>query len=123
MARNRVLTFQQITDSRDINIDKCLTVLNERIEGIKKLLDIEGVEVEASDPYLIDWTETMSKHYRDLAAKVENLEQKARLLKDANIKQIQYRANFYIKKNTRKVTWNDIYKLVNSVKAVPYDFI
>ena len=35
---------------------------------------------------------------------------------------IQYRANFYITKRTRKVTWDDIYELVNSIKAVPYKF-
>lgn len=32
------------------------------------------------------------------------------------------RANFRVKKYTRKVTWNDIFELVNSVKAVPYNF-
>lgn len=32
----------------------------------------------------------------------------------------QLRQKFYVSKNTRKYTWNDIMKLVNSIRAVPY---
>lgn len=35
----------------------------------------------------------------------------------------QYRCRFHVTKNTHKVNWNDIYKIVNSVKPVPYGFI
>jgi hypothetical protein len=34
----------------------------------------------------------------------------------------QWRADFYINKENPKFTWNDIYKIVNSVKAVSYHF-
>lgn len=34
----------------------------------------------------------------------------------------QLRQKFYVSKNTRKYTWNDIMKLVNSVRAVPYSW-
>lgn len=119
---SRTLTFQQITDSRDTEIEKCLPELETRIQKLEKLLNIEGVEVEIGNPYLLDWTESMGKYYKELAEKTTIPEQKERLLKLANTKQIQYRANFRIKKNTRQITWNDIYKIVNSVKAVPYSF-
>ena len=118
----RKLVFQQITDSRNMDIEKCLPELETRIQKLEKLLNIEGVDVKIGDPYLIDWTESMGKYYKELAEKTTIPEQKERLLKLANTKQIQYRANFRIKKSTRKITWNDIYKIVNSVKAVPYNF-
>lgn len=94
---SRTLHFQQITDSRFEPIEECLPILQERVDRIKELLNIEGVTVNVDDPYLIDWRNTSENN-------------------------IQYRANFYITKRTRKVTWNDIYGLVNSIKAVPYKF-
>ena len=97
---SRKLYFQQITDSRFMNEEDCLPILNERIEKLKKLLDIENLNIAVSDPRLLEW------------GKAEGVEE-----------HIQYRADFIIEKKTRKVTWNDIYKLVNSVKAVPYKFI
>lgn len=121
MARSRTLTFQQITDSRNIEIGRCLLELEDRIEKLRELLDIEGLEVSISDPYLIDWSDTMKKYYIDLSKRAVG-DQVELFLKKAEEKQIQYRANFRIKKHTRKITWNDIYKIVNSVKAVPYDF-
>lgn len=33
-----------------------------------------------------------------------------------------FRQRYYVQKLGRKTTWNDVYKTVNSVKAVPYDF-
>jgi|LSQX01.3.fsa_nt_gb hypothetical protein len=96
----RKLYFQQITDSRFENEEDCLPILNKRIEKLKKLLDIENVNITVSNPRLLEW------------GKAEGAEE-----------HIQYRADFIIEKKTRKVTWNDIYKMVNSVKAVPYKFI
>lgn len=97
---SRKLYFQQITDSRFMNKEDCLPILNERIEKLKKLLDIENLNITVSEPRLLEW------------GKAEGVEE-----------HIQYRADFIIEKKTRRVTWNDIYKIVNSVKAVPYKFI
>ena len=94
---SRTLYFQQITDSRFEPIEKCLPILQERIGRIKELLNIEGVSITVEEPYMVDWRNTTENN-------------------------IQYRANFYITKRTRKVTWDDIYELVNSIKAVPYKF-
>lgn len=33
-----------------------------------------------------------------------------------------FRQRYYVQKVGRNTTWNDVYKMVNSVKAVPYDF-
>ncbi len=94
--RIKTLCFTQITDSRfDNNI---LELLQNRIEKLKELLSIEGLEVNMTSPRLVDWSNTSENN-------------------------IQYRSEFYITKNTRKISWNDIYKMVNSVKAVPYRFI
>lgn len=35
----------------------------------------------------------------------------------------QYRIKFYVTKEGRKTTWDDIYEIVNSIKPVPYKFI
>lgn len=88
----RTLHFVQITDSR---FDNDLNIIYERIDRIKKLLNIEGVTVNVYDVYRV-------------------------LFEDGTL---QKRAEFTVRKDTRKVTWNDIYELVNSVKAVPYKFI
>jgi len=112
---SRRLYFQQITDSRFMEEEECLPVLQERIEKIKRLLDIEGVSVTVGKAYFLDWTEEVQKIYD------ENKNYYSDNYKRP-IREIQYRADFYVTKTTRKVTWNDIYKLVNSVKAVPYDF-
>jgi len=97
---SRKLYFQQITDSRFMNEEDCLPILNKRIKELKKLLDIENVNVTVSDPMLLEW------------GKAEGVDE-----------HIQYRADFVIEKKTRKITWNDIYKIVNSIEAVPYKFI
>ena len=68
-------------------------LLENRVRKIKELLNIEGVEVSTGNIYDVDFGTNK-----------------------------QCRCKFYVKKNTRNVTWNDIYKIVNSVKAVPYTF-
>ena len=95
----RTLTFEQITDGRFDNPSGLLRLLTKRITLIKEKLNIEGVQVTVGEPYEIKWP--------------------ARKLTPAHS---QFRAKFYITKNTRKLTWNDIYRIVNSVKAVPYKF-
>ena len=89
----RMLTFEQITDSRfDTNIEQ---LLMERVDKISTLLsNYDGVNV-------------MYDNIRKVTFNND----------------IQYRCRFYVTKTTRKITWNDIYKIVNSVKAVPYNFI
>jgi len=87
----KILCFTQITDDRfEADI---YNLLKNRIEKIKELLNIDGVEVNTGNIHEIDF-ETNK----------------------------QCRCNFFVKKKTRNITWNDIYKLVNSVKAVPYSF-
>jgi hypothetical protein len=94
----RTLYFQQITDSRFTSEEKCLPILQESINKIKELLNIEGVNVKIEEPYMVDWRNTSENN-------------------------IQYRVNFYVTKTTRKLTWNDIYNLINSIKPVSYKFL
>ena len=110
----RTLYFEQITDNRLIPEEECLSVLNERVEIIKTLLNLEGVTIKIEKPRFIDWTES-----------TKQWETKVNLPEERRLKgrSIQYRVGFRVNKTTRKITWNDIYKLVNSVKAVPYSFI
>ena len=90
----KTLHFQQIADSR---FNTGLPDLELRISQItSKLSDLPGVTVKVDEPYRIDWGEP-----------------------DPNT---QYRANFYVTKDKR-VTWDTIYALVNSVKPVYYRFI
>ena len=89
---SRTLYFQQITDSRFEPIEKCLPILQERIGRIKELLNIEGVSITVEEPYMVDWRNTTENN-------------------------IQYRANFYITKRTRKVTWDDICQLPQPIEV------
>ena len=36
---------------------------------------------------------------------------------------VSYRKRFYVSKNTRSVTWKNIYKIINTVSPQPYSFI
>jgi len=93
--KSRYLTFQQIVDDRfDTDI---LELLNTRIKTLGKLLSVEGLEVNIGEPYLVDWSHPPEKNK-------------------------QYRADFRIRKFSRKLTWNDVFKIVNSVKVVSYNF-
>lgn len=94
------LFFEQITDGRFDDPDTLLELLNERIALIKTKLNIDGVEVVVEKPYEVKWDAY-----------------------DLTPAHSQWRANFFVSKNTRHITWNDIYGLINSVKAVPYKFI
>jgi len=88
-----ILTFEQITDNRFDN--NILELLQERVKTIFALFkNIEGIEIKCDEIRQVEF--------------------------DNNT---QYRCRFYIKKRTRKITWNDIYGMINNVKAVPYHFI
>lgn len=105
----RTLYFQQITDDRfeseKIVNNSILDTLLYRVDRLKELLKIDGVNVEICE-------------LKKLEFEAEPLEK----LKGVE-KSYQYRVDFYITKTTRKISWNDIYKIVNSVKPVPYSFI
>ena len=110
---SRILYFQQITDNRfDNNVKE---LLEERITILKEKLNIEGVEVKIGTPYELTWEEAISNN-----GKYIQLSDKSTY---TTFIRRQLRVDFYVKKNTKKITWNDIYNIVNSVKAVPYKFL
>ena len=89
------LHFQQIVDSRRKGDSKALLI--RRINAIKKKLErLPDVTVRVSTPRRV----------------VFGLPEPS----------VQWRADFQVRKGSRKVTWNEIYRVVNSVKAVPYSF-
>lgn len=109
----RTLCFTQITDDRfDTNIKE---LLQQRVDKIKELLNIDGVTVTTfpiDEIHFNERTEHCDKgYYKD---------NPVTYTVPANT---QCRCRIEVKKNTCKVTWNDIYKLVNSVKPVRYSFI
>lgn len=44
-------------------------------------------------------------------------------MRGAEVQHRQYRKTYIIVKTGRKITWDDVMGIVNSVKAVPYDFV
>lgn len=89
----RTLHFTQITDDRFNENIKDL--LKERIDAIHKQFEgIDGIVVANNSMYKVDFGDSL-----------------------------QYRADFYIQKNTRELTWNDVYHKINQIKAVPYEFV
>ena len=92
----RTLTFEQITDTRFENGD-IEQILAERIDKICEMLNrMEGV------------------HFFHFGIKKITFE---------NENNSQCRCQFWVKKDSRKTTWNDIFKTINSIKAVPYRFV
>lgn len=105
---SRTLYFEQITDDRfDTNIKE---LLENRVEKLKNLLNIDGVEVKVFLLRLVHFDEHTGYWEDGTVAYVAPASN-------------QYRCRFEIRKNTTKVSWDDIYKIVNSVKAVSYHFI
>lgn len=103
----RTLYFTQITDDRfDRNIK---SLLEERVREIKNLLNVDGVKVVVSD--IEDIHFDRHTRYREDGSIVYKTEPHN-----------QCKCTFQIIKTTRKLTWNDIYKIVNSVKPAPYSF-
>ena len=104
----RTLYFEQITDDRhDKNIRELLL---SRVELLMELLTIDGVEVVVSDIVDIHFN-GHTEYWKDGTV--------AYITKPSN----QCRCKFFIRKTTQKVSWNDIYRIVNSVKPVPYSFV
>ena len=89
----RCVTFEQIVDSRSDDISKGEKILNDRKDEIIELCG-DDFSVYTNKIRFYDWDDGTN----------------------------QYRQKYYVRKNNNKVTWNDLYKIVNSVKAVPYDF-
>lgn len=92
----RTLTFEQITDSRfNADIEQLLAERTTKIVSLLKNMD--GVHV-------------FHDGIRKLTfPKPENNE--------------QCRCQFWVRKDNKKTTWNDIYKTINSIKPVPYKFV
>ncbi len=90
----RALTFTQITDSRFDN-DIAATMRERKRKILSLLRNMENVEVSHDVDRNLSWTDGTE----------------------------QIRCRFIVKKYGRKTTWDDIYKAVNSVHAVPYRFI
>ena len=103
----RTLYFTQITDDRfEENIRQ---LLEERVQKIKEILNMDGVSVTVSG--IEDIHFTGHTEYREDGSITYRTEPNN-----------QCRCRFQVRKTTRKVSWNEIYALVNSVKPVPYHF-
>lgn len=89
----KCVTFEQIVDSRFEDISKGEKILNDRKDEIIELCG-DDFSVYTNKIEFLDWEDDES----------------------------QYRQRYYIRKNNNNVSWNDLYKIVNSVKAVPYKF-
>lgn len=88
----RTLTFEQIADSR-FGITK-----GDLLERHERLMDLlskqKPLTIVSEEPKRYVWPDGT----------------------------VQYRIRYYIKKEGRKLTWNDVFRLVNSIKPVPYEF-
>ena len=93
----RTLTFALITDSR-LDNDYLLHFKHYSDKIITELNKIEGIELE---------------HYFGRGIEFGEGE---KIIK-------QYRKRFFVKKNTRKITWNDIMKIINDIKVCAYDWV
>ena len=90
----RTLTFEQITDSR-FNKDIAGLLRERKRRIMEKLKTMNGVQVEHAVTRHLEWPDGSE----------------------------QFRCRFYVRKTTRRYTWNDVYRAVNSVHPVPYKFV
>lgn len=89
----KTLTFTQITDDRFE--DNIQDRLLQRVHLLKTALSVlPGVTVKTSGLYDVNFGDSK-----------------------------QARCDFYVEKEGRKTTWDDVYKIVNAVKAVPYNMV
>jgi len=72
------------------------------------------------EKWINDKTETLLNKFKDLVGVTIKTENTRRI--DFN-DCVSYRKRFYVNKNTRSLTWNNIFEIVNSVSPQPYDFI
>ena len=90
----RTLTFEQISDSRFNGSEQELTKLSEKV--LSTLSELADVKVQVDKHRLIEFNGGSIKSWRQ---------------------------RFFVQKNTRKTTWEEVYSAVNAVKAAPYDFV
>ena len=95
---NKTLTFVQISDSRFSGSEGELEVLSETV--LKALSSLAGVTTQTDEARLLEFSAP------DEAGKVKS-----------------WRQRFYVQKTGRVTNWDDVRRAVNSVKAVPYEFI
>ena len=88
----RTLVFEQISDDRFCD-DIAKDIRNRKRKIISLLKDMEGLHVGHDVERKISWPDGE-----------------------------QFRCKFYVRKDGRKTTWNDVMAAVNSVHAVPYRF-
>ena len=89
----RKLTFEQVTDSRMDENPKEL--LEERVKQLEERLDIDGVTCTRTPIRFLDWKD----------------------------RTYQYRCSFEVVKETRKLAWDDIYDIINSIHATYYKLV
>lgn len=89
----RRMTWELITDSR-VEGDNYMAKGKQLSDKIiARLGNMDGIELEYDCGRVIDFGECK-----------------------------QLRKRFYVSKNTRKITWNDIMHMVNEVKSAPYNW-
>ena len=89
----RTLVFEQISDSR-FQKDIAKEISDRKRKIIKLLNNMEGLHISHDVERKLSWPDGTE----------------------------QFRCKFYIRKDGRKTTWNDVMTAVNSVHAVPYKF-
>ena len=99
---NRTLTFTQICDSRFNKTEDDLKLINTKL--LKELNNINGLKVKVDN---IRHVEFKKEHNAESEHKHD----------------ISFRQNYYTQKNTLKTTWNDIFNIINKVRAAHYSFI
>ena len=87
------ISFQQISDSRFKGNTKAKMLKNVK-QIVKNLKALPGVTVKVGKPRKVVWGPPEPN--------------------------IQWRVDFYVVKEGRATTWDDVYRAVNKVKAVPF---
>lgn len=108
MKKSRTLTFTIPTERKHHIKDGHIWIIDETKENTLKR-HIENVN---------KLDELLSK-----ICIFEHYEMKAWHFMDGSLERIGYDTTYFIYKKNKGITWNDIYKTVNSVKAVPYKFL
>lgn len=89
----RCVTFEQIVDSRFDDISKGEEILDDRKDEIVELCG-NDFSVYTTDRHFVEFDDGDT----------------------------QWRETYYVRKNNNKIAWNDLYKIVNSVKSCHYKF-
>ena len=91
---SRTLTFQFINDTRFTDTPK-QWVKDKTLELENKFNTLHGVELKQEPIREVIFNDNV----------------------------ISYRKRFYVNKQNRKITWNNIYEVINSISPQPYDFV